>query len=93
MANTETEGEHIEDRLALVLGPDEAGTRLELLIGHLADLLTPARELVTTLRLRSNASHTSREELRHLVDLSGSIWERLDAIRKDASQLSKEREC
>ena len=61
--------------------------RLELLIGHLADLLTPSRELVNELQLRSNASHVTRGELAFLRQLTGSLWERLGAIREEASQL------
>ena len=65
----------------------EATVRLELLIGHLSDQLAPARKLVDELKLRANASHTTRLQLEHLSDIAGSIWEHLSAIREEAIQL------
>ncbi len=68
----------------------EASVRLELLIGHLSDQLAPARKLVDELQLRVNASHATREQVRHLSDIAGSIWEHLTAIREEASQLRQQ---
>lgn len=65
----------------------ERETRLELLIGHLSDLLAPSRDLVEALQLRSNASALSRGHLDHLVELAGSIWMRLGEIRDEAKSL------
>jgi hypothetical protein len=63
--------------------------RLELLVGHLADLLTPARELVSNLKLRSNAAHTTRSDLAVLNELAGTIWERLGDIRDEIKALKQ----
>jgi hypothetical protein len=63
--------------------------RLELLIGHLSDLLSPARELVSGLRLQSNASVTTRAKLDGLTDLVGSVWDMLQAIKKEADALAR----
>lgn len=62
----------------------EQTARLEMLIGHLSDVLHPATELVKTLRLQSNASVTTRGKLDHLIDLTGSIWETLGQCRDEA---------
>jgi hypothetical protein len=63
--------------------------RLELLVGHLADLLTPARELISQLRLRSNASHARRSKLAHLGELVGDLWERLGLIAEEIKDLKE----
>jgi hypothetical protein len=73
-----------------VEGQAEREARLEALIGHLADLLAPARELVGELQLRSNASPATREQVRHLIDLTGSLWRRLGDIREEARQLRQQ---
>ena len=65
----------------------EAHARLESLIGDLGDLLMPARHLVGELRVRANASHTTREQLAQLQHMVGSLWERLGVIHEEASQL------
>ena len=70
----------------------EATVRLELLIGHLSDQLAPARRLVGELQLRANASHATREQLRHLSDITGSIWEHLGAILEEASQMRQQKQ-
>ena len=64
-----------------------ADVRLELLVGHLSDLLGPAHEIAGALRLQANASVTTRAQLDHLLGLSGSIWERLGAIREEIEGL------
>jgi hypothetical protein len=66
-----------------------ADVRLELLVGHLSDLLSPARELTGALRLKANASVTTRGQLDHLIGLSGSIWERLGAIREEIAGMAR----
>ena len=52
-------------------------------VGQLSDLLSPTRELVGALRLQANASATTRSKLDHLLEMNGSIWERLGAIREE----------
>jgi hypothetical protein len=56
--------------------------RQEMLVGHLADLLTPTRGLVSQFRLRANASMTTRSELEVLTDLTQGLWAELIKIRK-----------
>jgi hypothetical protein len=63
---------------------------LEMLVGHLSDLLSPARDLITQLRLKSNASVTTRGELEHLNDGAGSNWERLARLYPRRNPLQKE---
>jgi hypothetical protein len=70
--------------------PVSAEARLELLVGHLADMLHPARELVATLRLRANASAITRGELEHLTDLAGTTWQSLGQIRTEAKSIRRE---
>jgi hypothetical protein len=67
---------------------DEQAVRLELLIGHLADILTPARDLVGELRLRANASTVTRGELEHLSYFANDIWMKLDSIREQVAHAS-----
>jgi hypothetical protein len=69
---------------------DDPRVRLELLIGHLADQLAPARELVDTLRLRSNASTITSGHLDHLCWAAGALCDRLGAIREEVGQLRGE---
>jgi hypothetical protein len=64
--------------------------RLEMLVGYLADQMHPIRELVDALRLQSNASHTTRSKLEHLLQLAGSMWERLGDIREEARLIRAE---
>lgn len=66
--------------------------RLELLVGHFADLLAPARELVARLRLRTNASLATRSDLALLNELSGAIWERLGMITEGLERLKAAKE-
>lgn len=66
-----------------------ADVRLEFLVGHLSDLLGPAREIAGALRLQANASVTTHGQLDHLVGLSGSIWELLGAIREEVEGLRR----
>jgi hypothetical protein len=61
--------------------------RREMMLGHLFDVLMPARELVDALRLQSNASVTTRSKLEHLGELAGSIWEHLGIIREEARHI------
>ena len=63
-----------------------ADIRLEMLVGHLADQLTPARGLVTTLRLRSKSTMT-RGDLQHLIDMTGSLWMTLNRIKEEATAI------
>ena len=56
-----------------------------MLVGHLSDMLTPAREIVGALRLHSNASVTTRGKLDHLVGLTGALWEELGRIREEVA--------
>jgi hypothetical protein len=51
----------------------DARTRLEMLVGLLANELTPTRELVRQIRLRANASYATKSDLEHLIDSTGSI--------------------
>jgi hypothetical protein len=55
--------------------------KLELLIGHLFDVLAPTRELVEALRLRDNASATTRAQLDTLIDLTNAVYSVLRDIR------------
>jgi hypothetical protein len=66
--------------------------RLELLIGHLSDILSPASELVSGLRLQSNASVTTRGKLDGLTDLVGSVWNMLQAIKEELVEARAEGE-
>jgi len=61
--------------------------RLELLVGHLSDLLSPARELISQLQLRANASSQRRSDLALLRELTGNIWRQLDVIRDEIKEL------
>jgi hypothetical protein len=63
------------------------GIRLELLVRQLSDLISPVRELVSALRLQSNASATTRGELDHLVEIAGIIWEQLRRISSEIAEL------
>jgi hypothetical protein len=63
---------------------DKAEVRLELLIGHLADLLTPARQLVGELKARANASTVTRGHLDRLGSMTAVIWEQLGSIAEEA---------
>ncbi len=65
----------------------DRAVRLELLVGHLADLLTPALELILQLRLLTNAGHTTRSELALLNEFTGDIWTRLGIIRDEIEAL------
>jgi hypothetical protein len=68
----------------------EQTARLELLIGHVSDVLQPARTLVEQLQLRANASTTTRGELEFLKQISGGIFEQLAAIRDEAAALANQ---
>jgi hypothetical protein len=46
-------------------------TRLEMLVGLLADELTPTRELVRQIRLRANASYATKSDLEHFLCTTG----------------------
>jgi hypothetical protein len=62
--------------------------RLELLIGHLADALAPARTLIKALRLQANASVTTRTQLEALLDQAGALYQVLRDIRAAFKQLN-----
>jgi hypothetical protein len=79
-----------EEEMTAMESQAEGEARLEVLIGHLADLLAPAREFVGELQIRSNAASTTRGVLRHLTDLTGSLWRRLGDIREEARQLRQQ---
>jgi hypothetical protein len=73
------------ERLEMMI--EDQAVRLELLIGHLSDVLRPARALIEQLQLRANASVTTRSELEHLCDVTGSIWTTLDQIHAEIRNL------
>jgi hypothetical protein len=60
--------------------------RLEMLIGHLSDVLQPSSELIKSLRLRSQAV-TTRRDLEYLIQLSGGIFGELGKIRDEMGRL------
>jgi hypothetical protein len=66
---------------------EEQLCRLEMLIGHLSDMLSPAKALVRELRLQSNASVTTRGKLDHLNDLVGSLWEHFQTIEQEVKTI------
>jgi hypothetical protein len=70
--------------------PKEVGWRLELLVGHLSDLLEPAQQLMSELRLRANASHASRSDLEFLIQQHGAIWQHLVIILDEVKEIRAE---
>jgi hypothetical protein len=68
----------------------DADVRAEMLVGHLADMLSPVRALAGAIRLQSNASVVTRGKLEHLLDLTGAVWEELGRIREEVQGLRKD---
>jgi hypothetical protein len=67
-----------------------ADIRMEMLVGHLSDMLRPTRELAKAFCLQSNASVTTRGKLEHLIDLSGALWEELGRIREEVELIHRQ---
>jgi hypothetical protein len=63
---------------------DDRQAHLERLIARLADLVGPARALLSTMRLQTGAGAA---ELDQLLKMAGSISEQLHAIREEARRL------
>jgi hypothetical protein len=61
--------------------------RLELLVGRLANLLTPARDLVAVLRVRGNASAQTRAALEQLNQCTFLIWKELEQVAEQIREL------
>jgi hypothetical protein len=57
--------------------------RLDMPCGHLSDYTAVGLGLVKQLKLRANAGHTTRSNLAHLWDLTGSIGEHLRIMREE----------
>ena len=51
-------------------------------------MLTPARELISTLRLQSNASVTTRSKLEFLIELTGGVWQELRSVREQVARIA-----
>jgi hypothetical protein len=66
---------------------EDVFVRLELLVGFLFEQLSPAQELIAGLKLRANASHTTRIQLEHLNQMNGAIWERLGMMLEEIERL------
>jgi hypothetical protein len=63
-----------------------AEVRLELLVGDLAEMLAPVREMVAAIRLLANASVTTRSKLELLLDLTDTVWRTFHRIQQDAKE-------
>ena len=61
--------------------------RLETPVHVLNNQFAPAARLVEELRLRANASFTTRTELRHLIDMVGALWETHNRIAEEATAI------
>jgi hypothetical protein len=70
-------------------GGEDVVWRLELLSGHLSDYVTHTHELVKRLKIRANASHTTRSQLSHLNDLTGDIWQHLRIMREEIAEIKR----
>jgi hypothetical protein len=88
-----TEPQNDAGALPRTMGHIPVCARLEMMVGTLSDQLAPTRELVAALRLRGNASATTRGELDHLNDLTGALWQRLGIITEELRTLREQGAC
>jgi Arc/MetJ-type ribon-helix-helix transcriptional regulator len=53
----------------------------------LSDYVGHTRDLVKQLKIRANASHTTRSALAHLNEMNGDIWQHLRMMREEIAEL------
>ena len=68
--------------------PPEA--RLEILVGHVSNVLIPAQQLIEGLKLRSNASVTTYRELQYLCPFTNCVYAKLRDLTDETKTLDSD---